>query len=79
MNQPLAGVGFDTPTLIGSWAAKSYMHNGQKASVLDVIAGGHGNASGLPTVDQQALAAYVRSLDTASEVSTRLRSNHSGL
>lgn len=79
MNQPLAGVGFDTPTLIGSWAAKSYMHNGQKASVLDVIAGGHGNASGLPTVDQQALAAYVRSLDTASEVTTRLRSNHSGL
>lgn len=78
-SQPLAGVGFDTPTLLGSWAAKSYLHNGQKASVLDVIAGGHGNAAGLPAADRQALANYVRSLDTASEYTTRLRSSHSSL
>lgn len=78
-NQPLAGVGFDTPTLLGSWAAKSYLHNGQKASVLDVITDGHGNAAGLPSADRQALAAYVRSLDTAADYTTRLRSSHSNL
>lgn len=78
-NQPLAGIGFDTPTLLGSWAAKSYLHNGQKASVLDLITDGHGNAAGLPAADRQALAAYVRSLDTAADYTTRLRSNHSNL
>jgi len=72
-------VGFDTPTLLGSWTAKSYLHNGQKASVLDVITDGHGNAAGLPAADQQALAAYVRSLDATAEYTTRLRSNHSNL
>ncbi|MGR4868782.1 LamG-like jellyroll fold domain-containing protein [Variovorax sp. LARHSF232] len=74
-NQPLAGVGFDTPTLGGTWAATSLFHNGQKASVLDVIAGGHGSASGLSAADQQALAEYVRSQDTATELITRLRSD----
>lgn len=78
-NQPLAGVGFDTPTIAGSWTASSYFHNGQKPSVLAVIVGGHGNASGLPAADQQALAQYVLSQDTATELVTRLRSNHSQL
>ena len=78
-NLPLAGVGFDTPTLTGSWSATSYFHNGQKASLQDVLAGGHGNASGLPQADIVALREYVRSLDTASDVVTRIRSDHSSL
>jgi hypothetical protein len=78
-NQPLAGVGFDTPTLSGTWNAASYFHNGQAATLQDVLAGGHGNASSLPPSDVVALREYVRSLDTAPPFVARLRSELSGM
>jgi mono/diheme cytochrome c family protein len=76
--QPLAGVGFDTPTLFGSWSAGPYLHNGQAATLLDLFNGGHGNVQGLPAQDRAALVEYVRSLD-ANSAMLRIRSNHSNL
>ncbi|MCY1502983.1 Ricin-type beta-trefoil lectin domain-like protein [compost metagenome] len=74
-NQPLAGVGFDTPTLSGTWNTTAFFHNGQAATLQDLLAGGHGNASSLPANDVVALREYVRSQDTAPAVVTRLRSD----
>jgi YVTN family beta-propeller protein len=65
--QPLAGIGFDTPTLYGSWSSSAFFHNGQAATLQDVFASGHGNTSSLPAADLNALAEYVRSLDASSE------------
>ncbi|WP_259372044.1 LamG-like jellyroll fold domain-containing protein [Caldimonas mangrovi] len=76
--QPLAGVGFDTPTLYGSWATSGYFHNGQAATLQDLFTSGHGNAAALPAADRSALADYVRSLDATSAL-LRIRSNHSNL
>ncbi|GER17824.1 PKD domain-containing protein [Variovorax boronicumulans] len=78
-NQPLAGVGFDTPTLYGTWSNPSFFHNGQKATLQDVLAGGHGNASGLPAADLLALGEFVKSLDTAPAIDTRIRSESNNL
>lgn len=78
-NLPLAGLGFDTPTLSGTWNAASYFHNGQAATLQDVLAGGHGNAASLPASDVVALREYVRSLDTAPPFVARLRSELSGM
>lgn len=80
MNQPLAGVGFDTPTLLGTWNTTAFFHNGQAATLQDVLNSGHGNASSLPGNDVVALREYVRSLDNdPTPVVTRIRSNHSNL
>jgi hypothetical protein len=65
-NLPLAGVGFDTPTLFGTWSNSSFFHNGQAAQVQNVFTSAHGNAASLSAADQTALAEYVRSLDTAA-------------
>lgn len=78
-NQPLAGVGFDTPTLSGTWSVTSFFHNGQAASLQAVLDSGHGNANGLPPADVVALREYVRSLDTAPPLVARIRSDSSNL
>jgi hypothetical protein len=75
MNQPLAGVGFDTPTLSGTWNTTAFFHNGQAATLQDVLTRGHGNANSLPGADQVAIREYVRSLDTAPAVVARIRSD----
>ncbi|RIX82306.1 Ig-like domain-containing protein [Acidovorax cavernicola] len=76
INQPLAGVGFDTPTLLGTWNTAAFFHNGQAATLQDVLAGGHGNASSLPAADVVAIREYVRSLDNdPTPTITRIRSN----
>lgn len=64
-NQPLAGVGFDTPTLFGTWANSSYFHNGQAAQLSSVFTAAHGNAGSLSAADVTALSEYVRSLDAS--------------
>ncbi len=79
MNQPLAGVGFDTPTLSGTWNTAAFFHNGQAATLQDVLASGHGNASSLPAADVVAIREYVRSQDTAPAIVTRIRSDGSNL
>jgi len=78
-NQPLPGVGFDTPTLSGTWGVTSFFHNGQAASLQAVLDSGHGNANGLPPADVVALREYVRSLDTAPPLVARIRSDASNL
>ena len=65
-NQPLAGVGFDTPTLFGTWANSSYLHNGQAAALSSVFTATHGNVAGLSGADVIALSDFVRSLDIPS-------------
>lgn len=75
INQPLAGLGFDTPTLSGTWNTTAFFHNGQAATLQDVLNSGHGNASSLPATDVVALREYVRSQDTAPAVVTRIRSD----
>ncbi|MFM9925761.1 Ig-like domain-containing protein [Variovorax sp. H27-G14] len=76
INQPLAGVGFDTPTLLGSWNTAAFFHNGQAATLQDVLASGHGNASSLPAADVVAIREYVRSQDSdPTPTITRIRSN----
>jgi DNA-binding beta-propeller fold protein YncE len=63
VRQALAGVGFDTPTLYGLWNATSFFHNGQAATLKDVVAAGHGGTRALPAADRDALVEYLRSLD----------------
>jgi cytochrome c peroxidase len=75
---PLAGIGFDTPTLFGSWATGSFFHNGQQTSLEGLLSFGHGNSGALSPADQAALAAYLRSLDATSALQ-RIRSNHNNL
>lgn len=66
IRQALAGVGFDTPTLYGLWAAPSFFHNGQAATLQDVFAAGHGGTQSLSAADRGALIEYLRSLDDRS-------------
>jgi hypothetical protein len=63
LDRPLAGVGFSTPPLYGLWAATSYFHNGQAATLHDVFLAGHGGTHGLSAADRDALIEYLRSLD----------------
>ncbi|RZL86801.1 MAG: hypothetical protein EOP73_31485, partial [Variovorax sp.] len=56
--QALAGVGFHTPPLQGLWAAPSFFHNGQAATLQDVFASGHGGAQALSAADRSALAGF---------------------
>jgi len=81
-NQSLAGVGFDTPTLFGTWANSSYFHNGQAAQLSSVFTAAHGNVGALPAADAVALAEYVRSLDATSATQpplVRIRSAQNSL
>lgn len=66
IRQALAGVGIDTPTLYGLWAAPSFFHNGQAATLNDVFAAGHGGTQSLSAADRGALVEYLRSLDASS-------------
>jgi DNA-binding beta-propeller fold protein YncE len=62
-HRPLAGVGVSTPPLHGLWAAPSYFHNGQAATLHDVFAAGHGGTQSLPAADRDALVELLRSID----------------
>jgi DNA-binding beta-propeller fold protein YncE len=66
MRQALAGAGFDTPTLYGLWAAPSYFHDGQAATLPEVFDNGHGGTRALAAADVAALVQYLRSLDDRS-------------
>ncbi|MCA6059540.1 ricin-type beta-trefoil lectin domain protein [Thalassolituus sp. ST750PaO-4] len=72
-NQPLAGVGFDTPTLHGVWRTAPYFHNGQLPTLEAVLASGHGANRSLNSAEQTQLLAYVRSLDGAEKQYFRMQ------
>jgi DNA-binding beta-propeller fold protein YncE len=64
--------GFDTPTLLGIWATAPYLHDGSKATLLDVINAAandtqnrHGSLSTLTTTERQQLADYLAQIDSA--------------
>jgi cytochrome c553 len=63
ISQPLAGVGFDTPTLHGVWRTAPYFQKGQHATLEGVVGSGHGGAASLTAAEQAQLVAYVKSLD----------------
>lgn len=78
-NQALAGLGFDTPTLFGTWAQSSFFHNGQAATVASTFTSSHGNAAALSATDASALAEYVRSIDSTNAAPlVRISSNQTG-
>ena len=61
---PLQGVGFDTPTLKGIWSAAPYLHNGQAATLDDVLLiPGHGTASALSAAERAQLVDYLLQID----------------
>jgi len=78
IGRSLASVGFDTPTLFGMFAAPSFMHNGQAATLQDVFVAGHGGTQSLNATDRSALIDYLRSLDATSALLS-VRSAHSNL
>ena len=64
IGQPLAGIGFDTPTLKGIWNTSPYFHNGQAATLLDTVTiPVHGDTTGLTNNDIQALVSYLQQID----------------
>lgn len=65
LHRPLAGVGISTPPLVGLWAAPSFFHNGQAATLQDVFVAGHGGTQALSAADRGALIQYLRSLDAS--------------
>ncbi|MEM7205731.1 MAG: PKD domain-containing protein, partial [Planctomycetota bacterium] len=65
LGQPLPGVGIETPTLLGLWGSAPYFHNGQAASLDEVLRHPwHGGAAtqALTRAQRQALADYLRGL-----------------
>lgn len=65
--QALAGAGFATPPLHGLWAAPSYFHNGQAATLDEVFAAGHGNSQAVPAAERAALVEFLRSIDSSGQ------------
>ena len=64
IGEPLQGVGFETPTLKGIWDAAPYMHNGQAATLDDVLQiPGHGTASQLTPQERALLVTYLLQID----------------
>ena len=64
IGQPLAGVGFDTPTLKGLWADPPYLHNGQAANLAAVLnSAAHGGTNTLTSTERNQLVAYLLQID----------------
>ena len=61
--QPLAGFGFETPTLKGIWSAAPYLHNGQ-AQTLDEVLLIPGHGSHLNAYQRADLVAYLQEIDS---------------
>ncbi len=62
--------GLDTPTLRGLWNNAPFLHDGSAATVLDVIVSAgetHGSTAGLSDAERGQLAAYLLSLDGATD------------
>lgn len=80
--QPLAGVGFDTPSLLGLWFKAPYLHNGQAATLQEVLdSSSHGGTDTLTLQQRDQLAAYLLQLEDPGVALTgtgRLQSKLSG-
>ncbi len=58
----LSGIGFDTPSLIGLWASAPYLHNGQAATLDDVLQTGSQHTVSSST-ERAALVAYLEQIE----------------
>ncbi len=65
IGQPLAGVGFDTPTLLGIWESAPYLHDGSASDLLGVL-DRHAEIPSLAGPERDDLIAYLRALDSTS-------------
>ncbi|EDL54468.1 hypothetical protein VSAK1_16042 [Vibrio mediterranei AK1] len=59
---PLVGTGFDTPSLIGLWGSAPYFHNGQAATLDDVLQIGSQH-SVADNSERAALVAYLEQIE----------------
>ena len=62
ISSPLAGVGFDTPTLKGLWLSAPYLHNGQAATLGDVL-NNTTHAGSLSAQEKGDIEQYLLSID----------------
>lgn len=63
ISQPLAGTGFDTPTLLGIWETAPYLHDGSATTLYDVIENpNHGSGAGLTANQKDQLIAFLLEL-----------------
>lgn len=62
ISAPLTGVGFDTPSLIGLWNSAPYFHNGQAATLNDVLLTGTQHTIS-DTAERAALVAYLQQIE----------------
>ncbi len=68
-NQPLTGVGFETPSLKGVWATAPYFHDGSAKNIMATLTQpGHGNAQSLNREQLNDLAAFVKQIDENTDV-----------
>ena len=71
--QLLQGEGFDTPTLKGIWSTAPYLHNGQAATLEEVLLiPGHGTASLLNHTERTLLIDYLLQIDNSGESSSSI-------
>jgi hypothetical protein len=65
LGQPLAGVGLDTPTLLGLWHTGPWLHDGRAPTVPDALRE-HGGVPALSDAERDDLVAYLLQLDGRS-------------
>jgi MYXO-CTERM domain-containing protein len=65
LGAPLAGVGFDSPTLLGLWHTGPWLHDGRAATLSDALVA-HGGIPALADGDRDDLIAYLLQLDSRS-------------
>jgi DNA-binding beta-propeller fold protein YncE len=76
----LAGIGFDTPSLMGLWNKTRYLHNGQGTSLNAVLnSASHGGTNTLSSGDRTNLEQYLLQLDSFQQgvqIPARLEAEH---
>ncbi len=68
IGQPLAGVGFETPTLRGLWLTAPYLHAGQAATIADVLGDASHTGVALSSLEIQLIEAYLMQIDGSEAV-----------
>lgn len=63
LGEPLPGKGFDTPTLKGLWDSAPYLHNGQAATLHEVLQNARHMGRALSATEKSQLVAYLQQID----------------
>ncbi|MGE3541121.1 MAG: hypothetical protein AB7N91_27265 [Candidatus Tectimicrobiota bacterium] len=59
----LVGIGLETPTLKGIWDSPPYLHNGQAATLYDIVNNARHSGRSLSTTETEQLVAYLLQID----------------